>query len=68
MNFRYVLALLLIRRKRLKFEESRYHGSEERLVLRCPRSGKTWEVVNPRLSDAEMKDVQDEVFKVLGWS
>jgi hypothetical protein len=60
--------LLLIRRKRLKFEESKYVGAEERLVLRCPRSNKTWEVVNPRLSDAAMKEVQEEVFKVLGWS
>jgi len=67
-NFRYVLALLLIRRKRLKFEESRYVGPEERLILTCPRSGRRWEVVNPRLSDAQMKDVQEEVFKVLGWS
>jgi hypothetical protein len=67
-NFRYVLALLLIRRKRLKFEQSRVVGGEERLVLSCPRSGRRWEVVNPKLSDDEMRAVQDEVFEVLGWS
>lgn len=67
-NFRYVLALLLIRRKRFRFEASRFEGHEERLILFCPRSGKRYEVVNPRLDDEEMKEVQDEVFEVLGWN
>ena len=67
-NFRYVLALLLIRRKRLRFEETRYVGQEERMHLSCPRTGRRWDVVNPRLTDAQMKDVQEEVFKVLGWN
>jgi len=67
-NFRYVLALLLVRRKRLRFDETRHYGEEERLLLSCPRTGRRWEVLNPHLSDAEMKDVQDEVFQVLGWS
>jgi len=67
-NFRYVLALLLVRRKRLRFDETRHYGAEERLLLSCPRTGRRWEVLNPHLSDAEMKDVQDEVFQVLGWS
>lgn len=66
-NFRYVLALLLIRRRRLRFEESRYEHGEERLILFCPRSGRRYEVVNPRLGECEMKETQDEVFKVLGW-
>jgi hypothetical protein len=67
-NFRYVLALLLIRRKRFKFEATRFEGDEERLVLSCPRTGQRYEVVNPRLDDAQMKQVQDEVFEVLGWN
>ena len=68
LNFRYVLALLLIRRKRFKFEQSRFEGEEERLIVSCSRSGKRFEVVNPRLSDEQMKETQDEVFKVLGWN
>jgi hypothetical protein len=35
--------------------------------LRCVRTGAKHEVVNPRLSDDEMAQVQDEVFNVLGW-
>ena len=38
-NFRYVLALLLMRRKRFKFEETRNDDGRELLVLRCGRTG-----------------------------
>lgn len=67
-NFRYVLALLLIRRKRFRFEATRYEGPEERIILFSPRSNRRYEVVNPRLSDLQMKDAQSEVFQVLGWN
>jgi hypothetical protein len=66
-NFRYVVALLLMRRKRLKFERTISEGNGEKLCLRCPQTGATHLVVNPRLSEDEMSQVQEEVFKVLGW-
>jgi hypothetical protein len=66
-NFRYVVALLLMRRKRLKFEEARVEDGREILHLRCARTGAAYPVVNPRLSEEEMAAVQEEVFKVLGW-
>lgn len=66
-NFRYVLALLLMRRKRLKFEDVRRQSGEESLLLRCAKSGRRYEVADPRLSEHEMNAVQDEVFRVLGW-
>jgi hypothetical protein len=66
-NFRYVVALLLMRRKRLKFEQVRTQDGAEVLRLRCVRTGTGHDVVNPRLGDDEMIAVQDEVFKVLGW-
>lgn len=66
-NFRYVVALLLMRRRRLRFENSVVEGGVEKLILRCLRSGARHEVINPRLSDDEMTQVQDEVFNVLGW-
>jgi hypothetical protein len=67
MNFRYVLALLLMRRKRFRFEEVRSEGEREILCLRCVRTGNSHRVVNPRLTEDEMAAVQEEVFKVLGW-
>jgi len=67
-NFRYVVALLLMRRKRLKFEQVIKEGDEERICVTCISTGVKYQLVNPRLSDDEMARVQEEVFKVLGWS
>jgi hypothetical protein len=66
-NFRYVLALLLMRRKRFKFEETRTEDGREILCLRCGRTGTRHEVVNPSLTDEEMAAVQDDVFRAIGW-
>jgi hypothetical protein len=66
-NFRYVVALLLMRRKRFKFDEARTENGQEVLCLRCVRTGARYQVVNPRLTEEEMAAVQEEVFKVLGW-
>jgi hypothetical protein len=66
-NFRYVVALLLMRRRRFRFETSVIEDGVERMMLRCLRTDQKHEVVNPQLSDDEMAQVQDEVFNVLGW-
>jgi hypothetical protein len=66
-NFRYVVALLLMRRKRLKFEDARTEAGREVLRLRCVATKAVHEVVNPALSDEQTQAVQEEVFKVLGW-
>jgi hypothetical protein len=67
LNFRYVVALWLMRRKRLRFEDARQQDGQEIVVVRGARDRKTHEVLNPRLSDEEVAAVQEEVFKVLGW-
>ncbi len=66
-NFRYVVALLLMRRKRFKFEEARMEQGLEVLTLRCVRTGTRHNVVNPRLNEEQMAEVQEEVSRVLGW-
>lgn len=66
-NFRYIVGLLLMRRKRFRFDEARMENDQEILVLRCVRTGEQYLVVNPRLTETEMAAVQEEVFKVLGW-
>src|SRR2546422_6039278 len=38
-NFRYVLALLLLRRKRLKFEQAENSAGQEIMSLHCSRTG-----------------------------
>jgi hypothetical protein len=66
-SFRYVVALLLMRRKRFRFDEARTEGNHEVLVVKCTRTGAKHQVVNPGMTQDEMMAVQEEVFKVLGW-
>jgi hypothetical protein len=67
-NFRYVVALLLLRRKRFKFEASHQQDDLEILRLRCAQTGACHEVINPRLTEDKMAAAEHEVFQVLGWS
>jgi hypothetical protein len=67
LQFRYVVALLLLRGKRLQFEETYTEAGAEYLRLKCPRTGASFEVYNPRLTHEAMAAVQDEVFQVIGW-
>jgi hypothetical protein len=66
-NFRYVVGLLLMRRRRLRLEETAREGGAEVLYVRCPRTGTRYRLVNPALTDEETAAVQDEVFEALGW-
>jgi hypothetical protein len=66
-NFRFVLALLLMRKRRLKLEEARTEDSQEVLYLRCSQTGVQHRVVNPNLTEAETASVQQDVFRALGW-
>lgn len=66
-RFRYVVALLLMRRKRLRFEESRRDGEAETLILRCQRTRTAYEVPNPGLTAEEMAKAQADVLRLLGW-
>jgi hypothetical protein len=66
-NFRYVVALLLMRRRRFRYESSKHENGVEKMMLKCLRTSQTHEVINPQLRDDEMAQVQDEVFNVLGW-
>ncbi|CAN5569969.1 hypothetical protein BH11PLA2_BH11PLA2_36200 [soil metagenome] len=67
-NFRYVVALLLMRRKRLKFEDVKRTDGPDVLILRDAKAGTRHEVQDPRLSDDAVAAVQDEVFSALGWT
>jgi hypothetical protein len=66
-KFRYVVALLLMRRKRFKFEDARKRDDRDTLVVREVKSGRRFEVDDPQLTEPEMDAVRDEVFRVLGW-
>ena len=68
LNFRYVAALLLMRRKRFKFEDAaRDAAGRDVLIVRDARGGAIHHVIDPRLTDDQIAAVQTEVFRVLGW-
>jgi hypothetical protein len=67
-NFRYVLALFLLRRKWLKFEDARrFDNGQHSMILRDARNGDRYEVADPQLSEADITAAQDDVFRMLGW-
>lgn len=69
LNFRYVVTLLLMRRKRFKFEDVvRDDANRELLLIRDARGRTIHRVLDPRLTDDQVSAVQSEVFRVLGWS
>ena len=68
LNFRYVAALLLMRRKRFRFEDAiRDDAGRDVMLLRDARGGAVHQVTDPRLTDEQITTVQAEVFRVLGW-
>lgn len=68
LTFRYVAALLLMRRKRFRFEDViRDEAGRDVLLLKDAKSGTVHQVVDPRLTDDQIATVQAEVFRVLGW-
>jgi hypothetical protein len=68
LNFRYVAALLLMRRKRFRFEDAaRDDQGRDVLIVKDSRGGAIHHVTDPRLTDDQVAAVQTEVFRVLGW-
>ncbi|VTS02257.1 hypothetical protein [Tuwongella immobilis] len=66
-RFRYVAALLLMRRRRLKFDEVTHLAGQDRMRLTCSKSGRKFDVIDPHLNESELESVQSEVFRILGW-
>jgi len=64
-NFRYVLALLLMRKKILKLDDIRYDDKGEALVLKHREEGTEYVVYNPQLSEEQIDQVTEEVGQIL---
>lgn len=65
-DVRFVLALLLIRRRVVRMEESGSEGSgPDDLVLYCARREKTYQVQSTTVNSTRTKEIQDELAKLL---
>jgi len=68
-NFRYVAALLLMRKKKFRFEDAIADDlGRDVLLVRDSRNGTVHQVIDPKLTDEQVAGVQAELFRVLGWT
>ena len=64
-NFRYILALVLMRKKLLKFEGTRRDSSGEFLKVKVRGQDAVQEVFNPSMTPEKMEQVTVEVGRIL---
>jgi hypothetical protein len=65
-DMRYVLALLLVRRRVMRLEEEqRDDAGQERLMLYCPRRDTQYEVVSMALGRDRVDEIQQVLVKLL---
>jgi len=65
-DMRYVLALLLIRRRVVRLEETRKdESSREVSILYCPRREATYTIVTAMPSEPRIAEIQEELSRLL---
>ena len=64
-NFRYILGLMLMRKKKLKFADVVREDGKEYLILRRSRTKEEHRVLNPQLTDDETEQVRLELTQIL---
>lgn len=67
-QFCYLLALILMRRRALKFEDVEKDGGREFLVLRTPRQQRRFRVLNPNLTEEQLDQVKEQIGQILNLS
>jgi hypothetical protein len=65
LNFRFVLALVLMRRRRLKYESSERDGDKEIWRLRITGTQEFADVVNPNLDEAQVQQLSSQIGQIL---
>lgn len=64
-KFRYILALVLMRKKVLRFQDILRDGEKEFLMLRYPKEDLEFKVLDPGLTEEEADSVKDDLSQVL---
>ena len=64
-NFRFVLALILMRKRLLKYEDSFRREGKEIWKMRFVREKEIHEVMNPELDDEQIEQVSRELSSIL---
>ena len=65
-NFRFVLTLILMRKRRLKYDSSRKEGDKEIWRLRIVGSDKQYvNVINPQLGQEQIEQLSSQIGQIL---
>lgn len=63
--FRFMLGLILMRKKLLLFENSRHEADHDVWQMRFRKEEQTWELIDPKLAEAELDAVGRQVGQIL---
>jgi hypothetical protein len=64
-NFRFVLALILMRKRRLKYDETRVDNGNEIWRLKVVGDKQTVEVINPHLDEEQIEQLSSQIGQIL---
>ena len=64
-DFRFVLALILMRKRRLKYEGTRVENESEIWRLRITGDKQTVEVMNPHLDEQQIEQLSSQIGEIL---
>ena len=64
-NFRFVLALILMRKRRLKYDATRVEDGKEIWRLRIVGEKQIFEVVNPHLDEEQVQQLSSQIGQIL---
>ncbi len=65
LNFRFVLALVLMRKRKLKYDATKMDGAKEIWLLRVVGEKDPVEVVNPHLNDEQIELLTSQIGQIL---
>ncbi len=64
-NFRFVLALILMRKRILKYDDTKTENNQEIWRLRITGEKQTVEVVNPHLNEEQIEQLSSQISEIL---
>jgi len=64
-NFRFVLALILMRKRRLKYDATKMDGGQDIWRVRVVGEGVFAEVVNPHLDEEQIEQLSSQIGQIL---
>jgi len=64
-NFRFVLALVLMRKRRLKYDSSRHSDGREIWTVRVVGEDRTEDIVDPNLSEGQIQQLSEQMGQIL---